>query len=187
MKWNDASFILLQLFFSSSLSPFIIFWQHWDGSYRTSCCKCGCFSERFLCFRSSVTQFIPCKIRHVLSARFLLDFNIYSLWHSDPFAEGMCKDKAQCRVIPSFHHSFSSPVCMGVPVSSFFIFNSVTLLHFDVSQPRPYSMHVSAVAITVCDIARAVCEKDSRFSQIIRFKLLLIVYKESVLSTFFFP
>lgn len=154
--------------FSSSLSPFIIFWQHWDGSCRTSCCKCGCLLEHFLCFKASVTQFIPCKIRHFLCARFLLDFNIYSLWHSDPFAEGMCKVKAQCKVIPSFHPSFvfltwcSCVFLLHLHHLLSYIFNSVTLLHLDVSQPRPYSMHVSAVSITVCDTASAVCEKESR-------------------------
>lgn len=43
----------------------------------------------FLPFNTSMTQLSPYKIKHFLSARFLLDFNIYSLWHSDHFVEGM--------------------------------------------------------------------------------------------------
>uniref|UniRef100_A0A9J7ZX63 Calcium channel, voltage-dependent, alpha 2/delta subunit 4a n=1 Tax=Cyprinus carpio carpio TaxID=630221 RepID=A0A9J7ZX63_CYPCA len=42
---------------------------------------------------AALRWFLSNFLLHFFSARFLLDFNIYSLWHSDPFAEANKKSK----------------------------------------------------------------------------------------------
>lgn len=48
------------------------------------------------------------------------------------------------------------------------------------SQPRPYSIHVSGVSITVCDIACAVCEKEREEKDLVMPFMLLFMIKSVV-------
>uniref|UniRef100_A0A8C1S698 Calcium voltage-gated channel auxiliary subunit alpha2delta 4 n=1 Tax=Cyprinus carpio TaxID=7962 RepID=A0A8C1S698_CYPCA len=80
-----------------------------DGSVMSQLLKMGMFKRVLLYDYQAMCKVNPhyasgarpllsvSTVLHFFSARFLLDFNIYSLWHSDPFAEGMCKAK-------SYHH-----------------------------------------------------------------------------------
>lgn len=64
----------------------------------------------------------------------------------------------------------------------FYFFNSVTFLHLDVSQPKPYSIQVSAVSITVCDIACAVCEKERAEKDLVMAFMLLFMIKSDFMK-----
>uniref|UniRef100_A0A671SJG6 Calcium channel, voltage-dependent, alpha 2/delta subunit 4a n=1 Tax=Sinocyclocheilus anshuiensis TaxID=1608454 RepID=A0A671SJG6_9TELE len=71
-----------------------------DGSVRSQLLKMGMFKRVLLYDYQAMCKVNPHSasgarpLQSVSIVLFLLNFNIYSLWHSDPFVEGMCKAKS---------------------------------------------------------------------------------------------